>query len=290
MPDLNVAVSAAHEGQAPSGPHMIGNQLLNIDAGAQELALCLLNFNDARGFGGSINARTACARATSYAIASLAIPKTDRVYWNSGAYAYGGTWVDGADYRDGLKVSTSAGATATFAFTGDTLVIASVAATFCPTSVTITIDGGLPITLGTRNLVTYFGGETSAPTAFVIPGLGPGAHTAVITVPTTDAFCLLWTYAFTGTTANLVLVAGPQDIPADAWGANAPYDQSTPLIQAAWRVQIATLVAGWASCGVNVQYVDPPAGLTDADFLPDHVHYNTSGHAKWAAAFLAAIA
>lgn len=292
----NIGVSGTGVYTAVADLYNLGTTLPSTGS----LATWMAGFNDLRRGGAAtktlakiqqcLNAFVACWLSTKNVAADDA-SVTPSGSWTtfapSGAITRGGV-------IGGHALSGSTGATLSWTFSGDSLVIgtwASDGSTHVYGPATITVDGTVVTTANYNGLTDGIADSaydnTQVPAALVLRGLGSGSHTVVVAPTTSSPFIVDYfaTLQAIGS-AQPILCAMPCRMNATGY-AQAPALASDSVMATA-AASILAILDQWVDFPVRAVFPNAYYNLA-TDVYTDNIHPNNSGHGHLAQAFRAAL-
>lgn len=253
--------------------------------------------NEMRSHGGSTAAALEEYQTAHLADAAfLAIPDAMKINprANKGV-KFTGTWaVDSAVYARYGSATNTPGATAAFTGSGDTLVLGFTRFAVSQCSWTVIIDGRVSRTISCQSVQTPVFQDTFEANGFLFSGLGPGAHTVILTLATSgDTGFWDWAaFISQPVVAPHLYVGAVQRQRTDAYascaggGTAVCSDVGTQAFNSVAKYNVAQL----AAAGLNVTFVDT-FNFVDplVDLGADGEHQNQAGYVRLAAVWTACL-
>lgn len=255
----------------------------------------LAGYNDMRYIGSNAGGK-ADFQDCLYALAAFNAISDSSRHWYTDA-SLNGIWVAPVTNvwgRVGYVYTTTSGAKATFTVSGSTIAIGVIRLTSGGGTFSVKVDGVTKISGQTcvMSMATQ-AGQTVQPGLALITGLSAGSHTVEFI---NDGFSIVgftWYAGFSSSPGPIVVLGGTprmrKDGGNDGYTLNAPYNAGSDAIADSYQTLVSTVASTLLAAGLEVIYAFATLVQDSTDYQGDYVHFNTSGHTKWAAAIEAAL-
>jgi hypothetical protein len=264
------------------------------------VSVWLAGYNDVFYFGNNAAALTDNQAAVESLAAWLALPAAVRVPWNAtgnfpnpGNIYYSPGWVFLPTTLGGVAGSTQAGASASFFFLGDTLLIGTARASSGAGDATLIIgdlvnNDFIPTQTNhyscVRNSPDTAQGRNYSAGLIVITNLSTTAtHGAIFSADTAANTFFCWFASYSTNQLPKVVLSGTLQ-PAGAQYANpnlpANFQNGSTLAATQYSQMTSNVAARLSAVRLNVKWVPAPLLDSSTDYYFDGIHPNDSGHLK----------
>ena len=254
-----------------------------------DTTLILLGLNDERYFGTSAAGLSVVRASLTATVAWSAL--TGSAILDARAAPSTGPWTPYP--RHGAMLATQAGATLRGIAKGDAVYVGYEQLAAPAGGFEVSIDGHPAGTYSCHAPAAPSPSTAAAsavwPAALRIAGLGHGAHTVAISARGDGPVILDWIAGSAGSGPRVVVGTLP-DLPARSYRRFAPLDHGSDAATALYNATFTELISTLASGGLDVRMAPTGTALRrPADFAPDGIHPNDSGHLRIASAFQQAL-
>lgn len=250
----------------------------NLAIVGNSISVWLAGYNDMRYYGTDTNALNDNTAALESLAAWLALPSAMRQPWYVGIN-FSGNWGNTA-VLGGLAYTTSPGDTATFNFSGTTLLV-GIARFQTGGNAMVVVDGTVTNTCSCLRVSAPTGHNRNySPGLLIVTNLANTAHTATFTATSSANTYLGWFAGYSTNQTPKVVLCGSLAIPPEGVGVGYPYVYGSDAAASAYSLAISNAAAALTAVKLNVRWVPAPVLDTNIDWEFDFVHPNESGHQK----------
>jgi hypothetical protein len=242
------------------------------------ISVWLAGYNDVRYYGTNAAALDDNMAALEFLTAWIALPTSQRVPWNAAGITYTGSWGNSSSTLGGLAYTTAASDSATFNFTGTTLLIGTARGGFGGNTIVV-VDGTVTNIFSCLRTSADTGhGRNYSAGLIVFTNLSNSPHTAVFTAQSTGNTFLCWYAAYSAKQLPKVVLCGTLKVPSEGLTNGAPYTNASDFASDLYSGGISNVAATLSNAKLNVQWVPAPV-MFELDWnQSDWVHPNESGH------------
>ena len=241
------------------------------------VSVWLAGYNDMRYYGTNAAALDDNQAALESLTAWTALPTSQLKPWPQ--VTFDTNWGNRSDVLGGVAFSTSAGAQATFNFTGTTLLIGT-ARVDNGGNATVVVDGTVTnIYSCLRTSAATGHGRTYSAGLIIFTNLPDTAHTVVFTAQSADTTFLDWYAAYTTNQLPKVVLCGTLKMLTTGINVGDGYTNYSPQAASLYSGMVSNVAVTLSAAKLNVRWVPAPS-LNSNDWENDLVHPNESGHLK----------
>lgn len=271
----------------------------NTSISDKTVSVWLTGYNDVFYHGNNAAALADNQAAVSGLAAWLALPANVRVPWNAtnnfpnpGSIYYSPGWLFLGSTLGGLAASTQAGASASFFFTGNTLLVGMARASSGAGTATLVLgdminNNFIPTQTNVyscvRTAANTAQGRNYSPALIVVTNLSSATHGAIFSADSAANTFFGWFAGYSTNQAPKVVLSGTLT-PA---GGNylSPYlpgnfQNGSSIATAQYTAMMSNVAVTLSSAKLNVKWVAPPLLDSGSDFYFDGIHPNDNGHLK----------
>ena len=271
----------------------------NTSVNDTNVSVWLTGYNDVFYYGNNAAALADNQAAATCLAAWLGVPARVRVPWNStngfpnpGSIYYSAGWAFLPSTLGGLAASSQAGASASFFFTGNTLLIGMARASSGAGTATLVLGDFISNNFIPKQTNSYSCVRSSADTAqgrnyspalVIITNLTGATHGAIFSADTAANTFFGWFAGYATNQSPKVVLSGTL-APA---GGNyistylpGNFQNGSSVATAQYTAMLSNVAATLSAVKLNVKWVPAPLLNSNTDYFYDNIHPNDSGHLK----------